>query len=222
MNSVSKILVFCSILVVLVPTAYAASLPDNTKTIGLQLSQTCRIMVVHNITSNCPSYEDLYDLGWDSSLPGSGEFYYDDTGFYKRGQAAYKDVHELYRYFDNHILVDPPSEIASRAKLIIISPSLPTYIPPGEYKKEDNSRTLAKDRYVESCKVATITAENWEFLIADTIFYLRSDCTHTVFEHLWTVDDYISSMNIATSAKYKHDKWVEESKIKCKEICKEY
>lgn len=221
MDSVGYI-VFSLFFLVSIPIALAIPYPDNTNIVGIQLSQTCRTMHENNVTTNCPSYEDLLALGWEDSIAGSGEFYYDDKGFYKRGPPEYRNIHELYRYHDNKILIDPPTEIATRTKLIIINPSLPVYVPLGEYVKEDNKRILAKDRYVENCDVATITSENWQFLISDTIYYLRSDCTKTAFETYYTVEDYVSTMNKETSKQYKHDKWVKESIEKCKGICKEY
>jgi hypothetical protein len=210
-------------LALMVPiVVYAAPLPSDTQTIGIQLSQTCQTMLKNNVTTTCPSYEDLVNLGWDDSLPGSGEFEY-DNGFYHRGIPMYKNVHELYRYDDYHILIDPPSSIASRTKIIIINPTLPEYIPLGEYKKEDHQRIVAKDRYVADCKEATITSDNWQFMISDTIYYLRNGCTHTNFEELTVIDDYISTMDRTTSKQYKHDRWIEESIEKCKtQICKEY
>lgn len=212
--------IICSIaLVLIVPiSVLAAPLPDDNQTIGIQLSQTCTTMIKNNITTNCPTYEQLVELGWDTSLHGSGEFGY-INGLYQRGTPQYKDIHELYRYNDYHILIDPPNEIASRAKLIIINPTLPEYVPLGAYVKEDHVRKLHRDRYVSNCSEATITAENWEFFISDTVYYLRNNCTHTNYDNEVIIRDYVSSMNRETSKQYKHDKWLEESMEKCKEKC---
>lgn len=216
-------IIFSITLVFIIPAAMAIPYPTDTQTISIQLSQSCQAMLKNNVTTTCPSYEDLVKLGWDDSLPGSGEFEYDENNFYHRGTPIYKNVHELYRYDDYHILIDPPSSVASRTKMIIINPTLPEYIPLGEYVKEDHKRVIAKDRYVSNCKEATITSDNWEFMISDTVYYLRNGCTHTNFDEITVIEDYISSMDRTTSKQYKHNKWVEESIEKCKtQICKEY
>lgn len=210
-------------LMVSISPIYAAPLPKDNLTIGIQLSRSCQTMIQANITSTCPSYAELYELGLDDSLPGTGDFQYDDNGYFHRGPQQYKKVHELYRYDDYHIILDPPAEIAARTKLIIINPDLPVYIPIGEYVKENHQRVLAYDRYVEGCHMATITSKNWSDLLADTIYYLRNNCTHTVFDTRTIIEDHITTFDITTSAKYKHDKWVKESIENCKkQICKEY
>lgn len=212
-------LLFIGVTVSIIPLVLAAPYTVDMNTVSIQLSQTCTTMHKNNITSTCPTYEDLVNLGWDTSLYGTGEFGYNDNGYYERGDSPYHDVHELYRYDDYHIIIDPPTEISSRSKLIIISPSLPVYIPLGGYDKVNNSRELSKDRYVQQCNTATITSENWEFLISDTIYYLRNGCNHTNFSSDFVEYDYVSSMDRTTSQKYKHDTWLEESLEKCKQKC---
>jgi hypothetical protein len=179
-------------------------------------------MIQNNITNNCPTYEDLYYLGLDTSLHGTGEFGFND-GFFERGLPQYHDVHELYRYEDSHILIDPPNEIASRSKLIVISASLPEYVPLGEYVKYANhTRVLEKDRYVSNCSQANITSQNWSDLLADTIYYLRNGCTHSVFDTRVIMEDHISKFNREDTRQWKYDQWITESKENCKGLCKEY
>lgn len=210
-----------SIALAFLPTSILATeYPRDNNVVSIQLSNTCITMLSNNITTTCPTYWELMYLGLDTSLPGTGEFYYDDNEFYKRGASPYKkDVHELYIYDDYHILVDPPNEIASRSKLIIISPTLPVFVPLGGYEKVNNERTLQKDRYVKECLTATITSENWQLLIADTINYMRTGCGQTVYADQFVERDYISSMDRTTSQKFKYDTWLEEAKKKCKIKC---
>jgi hypothetical protein len=223
MDRVTFAVIFSIALAFLIPnvilSSVAAPYTTDMHTVSIQLSQTCTTMHKNNVTTTCPTYETLVGLGWDTSLPGTGEFYYDENGYYQRGDALYHDVHELYRYDDYHVIIDPPTEISTRSKLIVISPSLPVYVPLGGYDKVDHSRELARDRYVERCNTATITSENWEFLISDTIYYLRNGCNHTNFSSDFVEHDYISSMDRTTSQKYKHDTWLEKVKKECKEKC---
>jgi len=223
MGGIAVVLFLALVLSMALPFSYAAPLPKDNLTIGIQLSRSCITMIQANMTTSCPSYEDLYKLGLDDSIYGTGDFEFDENGYFHRGPSQYKNVHELYRYDDYHIILDPPALIASRAKIIIINPDLPVYIPIGEYVKVNHQRVLAHDRYVEDCHTATITSKNWSDLLADTVFYLRNGCTKTVFDTREIIQDHITEMDFTTSAKYKHDMWVKESIEKCKtQICKEY
>lgn len=224
MGGMGTALVLSIIIALVIPSSFAIPYPDNTKTVSIQLSQSCIAMIKANITTTCPSYEQLYLLGLDDSLPGTGDFGYNKEGYFERGPSQYHDVHELYRFYDNHVIVDPPAGVATRSNLIVIAPDIPPYVPLGEYEKVDHKRVLEKDRYVDpQCEYATITSKNWSDLLADTIYYLRNDCTHTVFDTRMIIEDHISSMDFTTSQKYKHDKWVAESIENCKtQLCKEY
>ena len=51
---------------------------------GISYDNTCKTMIKNNITSNCPTYEDIITLYPDTSIKGvSGEFGYRD-GIYQR------------------------------------------------------------------------------------------------------------------------------------------
>ncbi len=193
-----------------------------SQTVGITTSLACQKMHQHNITTTCPSYQELLATGLDTSLPGSGEFLMDDNGMFNRGVPKYQKLHQLYRFNDYHIIIDPSYDLAQRIKMITISTSLPTYVIAGESEKINNKRILHESRYVQDCFDAIITSDDWERLLADTIYYLRNGCTKTVFETTLWIEDPKSEFNKETSKKFKYDKWLKESKEKCKEICKEY
>jgi len=77
-----------------------------TKIVGIQLSRTCLQLEKNNLTSNCPTYNDLTQL--DNTLPEiSGNFTYSE-GYWHRQQSNYKD-HCNY-YLDKYpvlVIVDP-------------------------------------------------------------------------------------------------------------------
>ena len=206
-------------LLMIVPNIQA---DHGSQTIGIITSLACQTMAQQNVSSTCPSYQELMETGLDTSLPGTGEFGWNDMGWYIRGIPQYKKVYNLYQFNDYHIIIDPPFEMAQRIKMITISTDVPVYKLAGEMKKENDIRILHQYRYVKDCYEAIITSDNWMELLADTIYYLRSDCRSTVFQTTLWIEDHQTEMNIETSAKFKHDKWVKESKEKCKEICKEY
>lgn len=81
--------------------------PQYTKIIGIQLSKTCLQMERNNVTSNCPTYNDLRQ--WDNTLPDvSGGITYDE-GYWHREETAFKFKHCNW-YMDKYpviIVVDP-------------------------------------------------------------------------------------------------------------------
>jgi len=81
--------------------------PLYTKIIGIQLSKTCLQMERNNVTSKCPTYNDLMQL--DNTLPEvSGDITYTDD-YWHRESTAFKQEHCNY-YLDKYpviIVIDP-------------------------------------------------------------------------------------------------------------------
>ncbi len=77
-----------------------------TKIVGIQLSKTCLQMEKNNVTSKCPTYNDIMQI--DNTIPEvSGNVTYSD-GYWHRDKPPYKD-HCNY-YLDKYpvlIIVDP-------------------------------------------------------------------------------------------------------------------
>lgn len=191
-----------------------------THFIGVDLSGTCKIMLKNGFTTDCPDMSELLQL--DNSNPLSGKFGMHD-GLFQRGMPLVKNDHELYRFDEDFgIIVNPSPNLASRIKMIVIEPSLDTYVLPSDMTKTDNTRTVNHQRYVHDCKSAVITAGNWKFLLPDTIHYLRTGCTITEFDEVEAIDDPVTEIDISSSRHWQEAQALEQNKIRCKGLCFEY
>lgn len=206
--------------------ATGASLPQITaysisNNFGIYLDDTCRAMLKNNITSDCPTYEDILTLFPDTSNQKiSGEFAYHD-GIYQRGSQKLSNSFEYYRFFPTSVLfVDPPAETATRIKLIEIKSHLDEYLLRGEiksYNAANHTLTVGHGRYVDSCRVAYVDASQWSYLVGDTINYLSKGCADdsTTFNSKTTTQLLKVKHDITTSYKYKLEAWQRESLLKC-------
>ena len=197
----------------------AVAIESYTKLVGVKLSQNCIVMIKNNITSNCPTYEELSQLD-TSNTEMSGEFGWSD-GWYHRHPSKFKDGYRWYDW-DNEIriLVDPPSDHQHRIKMITIENNFDKYVlAPSDNKLRNNTITLHHDRSVKDCRTAQITTDDWESLLPDTIHYLRTDCTVTNF------DEKIVNVRDDTPWDYedcqwcKYRTWLETAMLRCLGLC---
>ena len=200
------------------PQISASSLSNN---FGISLDQTCLTMLKNNVSSDCPTYEDIITLFPDTSNQKiSGEFGYYD-GLYQRGNEKLAHSFEYYRFASDTVLfIDPPSETATRIKLIQIKSSLNEYLLRGEiksYNAANHTLTVGHGRYVDSCRVAYVDASQWSYLVGDTINYLSKGCADdsTTFNSKTTTQLLKVKHDITTSYKYKLEAWQRESLLKC-------
>ena len=190
----------------------------DAKLIGIQLSATCIAMAKTNMTS-CPTYEDLYHL--DNSITEiSGSLSFHD-GWFHREDSGYQDT---YRAYDNddtiRVLIDPPFNEAIRIKMITIESNLGYYADKGwATKLVDGQRLLAKDRIIQNCYTATVSAEKYNMLIPDTIFAFRNGCESSEIEDHETFEMPKSYIDIWSSPNIQYQQWVLEMKDKCKVKC---
>lgn len=150
----------------------------------------------------------------------SGDFKLID-GIYQRDTPPVKNPWRFYYYSTEPVLwIDPPSDARSRLIMITIESSLPEYKTGDESNKmNDYNITFQKDRWVDSkCKDAKITSKTWVFLTGDTLNYLKHGCdpSFTSFDGTVKKEFVKSYQDITTSFKWKHDTWVAENLIKCK------
>ncbi len=152
------------------------------------------------------------------------------------------------------IFIDPPNDILSNIKMIFIENKLKDFklpIQPGTPRPEirnqtatcdyynattnvnstglctaisDNVRYLGDLRYVNNCAEATISAEEWLWLLGDTINYMRNNCNanFTSFNDVKTITTPRYQHDITTSNKWLHETfidWVKENCLTTYGIC---
>ena len=212
----------------IIPVMYSESFASHYSHIGVTLSRTCLSMISNNYTTTCPTYDELGAIFPDSTNKViSGGFEYSD-GIYQRVSGMAKTNHfEYYRYHEGTTLwIDPPGDIRGKIQLITIEPSLPEYKITGvSYNVINGTIQTGHDRYVNpNCSEIIISSENWLFLVGDTMNLLNHDCdmSHSNFDHIKQKVLDKTDMDIITSYKYKLDKWIAESKDRCREKCFEY
>ena len=216
-----------------------------TKLIGVQISNSCKTMIINGFNTTCPNYEDLikYD---NSNTEVSGEFVTDSNGFFHRAEPDYEKSWRWYDYDDElRVIVDPPNGMLSKIKMITINPNLDTYQVTGdrtqhaeyeivdgelyltygnttqikqiEIREETQSfaRILYHDRYVDSCRTAEINSSKWEMLLTDTIDYLRNHCQEKGFEEREIIEHRKTEIPIMDSPNYQYFQWIEQVKQNC-------
>lgn len=195
---------------------------DGTKTIGIQLSQTCLRLISVNDTQ-CPTYENEVLQSLDNSdRTISGDFSYDDQGIYRRDKPQIRNHHLIYNvdgYEGYNILLDPDGHTTSKIKMIYLEINFDQYLTSSDHEKHGQNRTYHIDRHISKCKVATLNAEKYFEMLADTIFYMRNGCKaeFTKFDSLVEVQDHKTEFDIRNSTKYQYDKLIQEAKTKYKE-----
>ena len=193
---------------------------------GIYLDNTCLTMIKNNISSNCPTYEDIITLFPDTSIKYvSGDFGYAD-GIYQRLPTKWINSFEYYRFLDpNFIFIDPPVGTKDQIHLIEIKANLDEYLLRGKtksYNAANHTLTVGHGRYVDSCRVAYVDSSQWTYLVGDTLHYMSKGCAadSTTFDskritHLGKVKH-----DITTSYKYKLEQWQKKMINICgKKVC---
>ena len=217
----TRFLLSCLFAIILVLTIGAGTIPQiEAENYGIRLDNTCKTMLVNNITSNCPSYEDIITLFPDTSNRKiTGEFgYY--HGIYQRLPTKLINSFEYYRFWNTTILfIDPPPNTNDRIRIIEIKANLGEYKLPksGTYNPIDHSLTLGVGRYIDSCRIAYVDSANWISYVGDTMKHMADNCSP---ESTTYIDRITTKLNrtvhdITTSYKYQLAKWQQESIERC-------
>src|SRR3990172_13377436 len=193
---------------------------------GISYDNTCKTMIKNNVTSDCPTYEDIITLYPDTSIKGvSGEFGYRD-GIYQRLPTKFINSFEYYRHWDRPILfVDPPVETATRIKLIEIKANLDQYLLRGgtqSYNSIDHTLTMGIGRYIDSCRLAYVDAAQWIFLVGDTLNHMNNNCSTDSTKFNSTIITKLGKVehDITTSYKYKLEQFQKAAIEQCgKKVC---
>jgi len=187
---------------------------------GISIDNTCKTMLKNNLTTVCPTYEDIITLFPDTSTRKiTGEFgYY--HGLYQRLPTKLINSFGYYQYISDPILfIDPPSEFKTKLHMIEIKANLKEYKLPDNksYDKVKHTITLGTGRFIDSCRTAYIDAENWIFLVGDTMKHMQSGCTpdSTNYVTLQTTQLNRTKHDITTSYKWRMEQWQKESILIC-------
>lgn len=200
------------------PLSYALPMEQH---FGIYYDNTCKTMLRNNVTTVCPSYEDIITLFPDTSIQDvSGHFAYSD-GLYQRQPTKWTNSIEYYRFSESPILfIDPPTKTKTLIKLIEIKANLDEYLIRGanpSYNKIDHTMTMGVGRFVDNCKVAYVDAKQWAEWIGDSMWYMNNGCKpeFTKMNSTKTTQLYKTEHDITTSYKYKLEAWQKEMINRC-------
>lgn len=155
-----------------------------------------------------------------SNTDWSGSFEYEDN-ILLRQQPVNQYHFEYYRTngINDVLWIDPPADVMNKIKMIYVESDLKQYKISGSYKIENqNPYLLGHSRHVDSsCRTATMTSNDWPFLLGDTLNFMQNDCDEEFtnfisiqkFYNSWTEWDYTQSYQ------YKLDKWFESAIESC-------
>lgn len=203
-------------LILQLPSIYNTAEATLSDDIGVVLSNSCIAMIRANMTG-CPTYEEILFLFPDNTdRYFSGDFVYED-GYLQREKPKFDNAYRYYNY-DNEkrFWVDPSSRVQENIKLIIIEPRLDEY-KIGNQIITNSSVQVGHDRYVDGCKIARISAANWQVLLGDTIHYMGNNCgsEFTGFEEIKTKTWERTLHDITTSYKYQLEQWLKKAIADC-------
>ena len=193
---------------------------------GIVLDNTCLAFLKNNLTTNCPGYEIINLIFPDTSNRKiSGDFVI-KQGIFQRQEPQYEHHYNNYRYDENkdRIWIDPPGDVIDKLKLITITPHDFIYKIGGQ-TITNSSILIGQGRYITpNCSDAIITANNYLFLLGDTMKTIKENCApgSSNFNEIKIKTWEKTVHDITTSYKYQLDKWIKESLIKCKGKCFEY
>lgn len=189
--------------------------------ITIELSRTCLAQVKANLTTKCPTYQELEKFD-TTNKKISGKFEFDDFGFYHRGKPLYKNYQLSYTpaKFPLVVCVDCSDQIFRNSKTIFVEAF--------DYVFKNNKDNVIKNftryeyssRSVKDCHEAMIAYS--PFLLNDTINFLNSGCTKTEFNDTKSI--YMTPKPIGDRMQYKeyqYQKWLKDAKATAQELAKQ-
>lgn len=215
------LLVFVAIAI---PTIDAVRIVDDY---GVTVSKKCQIMIKNNLTSDCPTYEQILELFPDTSPKNYiGDFKIID-GLVQREPMKLK-IDNCWHFLNSlawtqskTVWIDPPGCMQPFMKMITIESNFNEYPLDKNLSNimTNNTILMGTERYVNSgCTESIINAADWPFLTGDTLNLMNHDCdpAFTTFDHIKKFYFEKSSQDIATSNKYKLDEFFKNAKEKYK------
>jgi len=183
---------------------------------GISISNTCYRMHEYNISSNCPTYESIMAVFPDTSdQTRSGKFIIKDNQL-QRGKPQMINDHAYYTFVNKTILfIDPGVPLQQEIKMIRIESRLPVY--PMSNEVHNNTREYGELRHIKDCRVATIDASSWLWLLGDTLEFMAKNCDpdFRTFNETKYIKPKLFEHDIRTSNKWLHDQFLEFVKENC-------
>ena len=191
------------------------------KLVGIELSKSCVTMIMEKLPNDCPTYKTLQQL--DTSIPEiSGKWVVKD-GMTQRDMPPVKNSWRFYDHDETpRIIVNPPAGMSERIPMITIQPNFNVYFLVEDMRVENSTRVWHEGRYIDNCETAVIGTDDWKRVLADTIYTLRNDCTITTLQEVFFEELPFTDLPIEETRYWKDKTWLENTKEKCKTICKEY
>lgn len=193
---------------------------------GIVTSKKCQIMIKNNITSDCPTNEQLLELFPDTSpRQYVGDFKIIDNIVQREPMKVRIDncwhfLNSLAWTQSKTVWIDPPGCMQPYMKMITIESNFNQYPIIGITQQVTNNTILmGNERYVNSgCTESIINAKDWIFLTGDTLRFLNHGCdpAFTSFDHIKKFTFEKSNQDIVTSNKYKLDEFFKNAKEKYK------
>lgn len=174
--------------------------------ITISLDKTCLKFVKNGLKSKCPTYDQIVSL---DNTPKYAGVFVNDT-WYHRTTPSIKNWYNWLPEDQTIICVDCQGSADQLAKYNIVLVLKLDYKLDKDHKITDNIRYLYHNRYVENCQTAKIVYS--EFLLSDTISYLKSGCSTTDFNEKETIIMNKTKHDIKTTQAYKNQKFIQEAK----------
>lgn len=202
---------------------------EKNRDIGIDTSKKCKLMIENNLDTTCPTVEQILALFPDTSPKEQMGGFKIIDGMLQREPTKY-GIESYSKYMrglpeKDRMWINPPGEVRPYLTMITIESNFVDYPIPQSYSMSNGTLSMGTKRYVNfGCTEIILNAKDWIFLTGDSIILAQNNCdpNFTNFDHIKKFYFEKSFQDITTSYKYKLDKWIAESKVRCLTICKEY
>lgn len=219
-----KLLILLLVFVAIaIPAVDAIRIVDDY---GIMTSKKCQIMIKNNLTSDCPTTEQILELFPDTSPRHHvGDFKIINNIVQREPMISNIDncwhyVSALAWTQSKTLWIDPPGCIIPFIKMITIESNFHEYPIDGVTSQvTNNTIIMGNERYVNlGCTESIINAADWPLLAGDTLQYMNHGCdpAFTNFDHIKKFYFEKSNQDISTSNKYKLDEFFKSAKEKYK------
>jgi hypothetical protein len=194
-----------------------ASNKHTVELIGITLSKSCEL------STKCISPETLAKAFDNSNPKVSGKIIFNEkTKQFERTKAQYKNHWNYYQYADYRFVffVLPDGNLLPHlTRQIDVVPVNFVYNLASDKKVTNNTTYDYHNIYQKDCSFARVTSD----LVLQTINAMMNGCKDVKMpDGKQTHYKAPQPIKLSDFKEYQHQKWLKESKAKCKAICKEY